>query len=85
MEKILMPEKMALATSLSLLRKEQKYSQQQVADYVGVDRSTYAAYEIARNTPNVFILDRIAKLYGISIDSILHNSDLKKLTKGKRT
>lgn len=36
-----------LAASLRLLREEHEYTQQQVADAVGIDRSTYTAYEVA--------------------------------------
>lgn len=65
-----------LAASLRLLRQEHEYTQQKVADAVGIDRSTYATYETARNIPNVFILARIAELYGLSVDDILHNPDV---------
>lgn len=65
-----------LATSLRLLREEHRYSQQKVADMIGIDRTTYTAYETAKNMPNVFILDRIAGLYKISVDDILHNPDV---------
>lgn len=65
-----------LAASLRLLRKEHEYTQQQVADAVGIDRSTYTTYEAAQNVPNVFILNRIAGLYKISVDDILHNPDV---------
>lgn len=65
-----------LAASLRLLREEHEYTQQQVADAVGIDRSTYTTYEAAKNVPNVFILNRIAGLYKISVDDILHNPDV---------
>ena len=70
-----------LAASLRLLREEHEYTQQQVADAVGIDRSTYTAYEVAKNMPNVFILDCIAGLYKISVDDILHNPDVAFLFK----
>lgn len=70
-----------LATSLRLLRQKHEYTQQQVADAVGIDRTTYTAYEAAKNMPNVFILDCIAGLYKISVDDILHNPDVAFLFK----
>ncbi len=81
MKKILVSEKEKekLAASLRLLREEHKYTQQQLANQICVDRSTYSAYELAKNLPNVFILDYIATLYKISIDDILHNPDVEYL------
>lgn len=68
-----------LADSLRLLRKGHKYTQQQVADWICIERSTYTTYEAAKNVPNIFILDSIAKLYKISVDDILHNPDVAHL------
>lgn len=65
-----------LAASLRLLREEHAYSQSKLADWVGVNRVSYTNYERAVNLPNVFILARIAELYGISVDDILHNPDV---------
>ncbi|MEZ3497685.1 MAG: helix-turn-helix domain-containing protein [Lachnospiraceae bacterium] len=65
-----------LAASLRFLRQEREYTQQEIADAAGIERTTYTTYETARNIPNVFILARIAELYGISVDDILHNPDV---------
>lgn len=72
-------ERMRLAASLRLLRKERQYTQQEAADSIGLDRTTYTAYEQGKNLPNVFILERIAALYKISIDDIVHNPDVEYL------
>jgi len=47
------------------LRKEKGLTQQQVADYLHLDRSTYAYYESGRNKLNVDIIVKLAHFYQI--------------------
>lgn len=68
-------QKQKLSATLKALRREHKYNQQTIADRIGVERSTYTSYETERNLPNIFILDRIAKVYGITVDDILNQLD----------
>ena len=49
------------------LRKERRLTQQQVADYLGVDRSTYAYYESGRTKINIDILIRLAHFFQVSL------------------
>ena len=56
---------------LRKLRKEHKLNQTQFAEMVGLKRSTYAYYELGRTTPDISILVRIAKAYGITLDEML--------------
>jgi putative transcriptional regulator len=42
------------------IRNIQDYTQQEVADSVGIDRSTYAMYESGRRNPPVATAQRIA-------------------------
>ncbi|MBO5859762.1 MAG: helix-turn-helix transcriptional regulator [Clostridia bacterium] len=55
---------------LKELRKEHGYSQTMVADYLGIDRTTYTKYELGR-IPEISNIIKIASLYGISADSIV--------------
>ena len=59
-----------LGEMLRELRKKHSYSQITVAEYLGIDRSTYAKYELGR-LPDVSVLVKIASLYSISIDSLV--------------
>lgn len=52
------------------LRKENDYIQQEIADYLGIDRSTYAKYETSRK-PELDIIIQLAALYNISVDELL--------------
>ncbi|MDR1630987.1 MAG: helix-turn-helix domain-containing protein [Oscillospiraceae bacterium] len=60
-----------LAYKLKTLRKSRKLTQEQVSIILGLNRSTYAYYETGRHIPNIFTLQQIAILYGISMDSLL--------------
>lgn len=56
---------------LERLRSEHEYTQQQVADNLGVGRSTYNQYERGRITPPTDVLMRIAGLYNVSMDYLM--------------
>ena len=47
------------------LRLKNGYTQQQVADILGIDKSTYAHYEAGRRTPNIEKLKKLAEFYGM--------------------
>ena len=47
------------------LRKEKNLTQQQVADYLHLDCSTYAYYESGRSKLNVDIIIKLAQFYQI--------------------
>jgi transcriptional regulator with XRE-family HTH domain len=74
-----MPERLKyIGERLKKLRKRNNYSQQYVADTIGISRSTYTGYEREYNPPDVLTLVKLAKLYNCSTDSILlgFNHDL---------
>ena len=52
---------------LKKLRKENGLTQQQVADYLHLDRSSYAYYESGRTKINIDILIRLAQFFQISL------------------
>jgi transcriptional regulator with XRE-family HTH domain len=56
---------------LKTLRKENGLTQQQVADYLHLDRSSYAYYESGRTKINIDILMRLAKFFQISLAMLL--------------
>ena len=67
-----------LCEQLKQIRKANKYTQQDLADAVGIERSTYASYETGRNKPDVILLKRIANVFGVSSDFILEIDTSKK-------
>jgi transcriptional regulator with XRE-family HTH domain len=53
------------------LRKSNGLTQQQVADYLHIDRSTYAYYESGRTKMSVEILLRLAEFFQVSLMFLL--------------
>ena len=68
-----------LSKRLKELRKIDNYTQDYVASALGVIRQTYSHYETGKRTPNSEMLYKLAGLYDISVDDLLHLSiDLDK-------
>ena len=62
---------------LKVLRKKHKYSQQYLADYLGVIRQTYSHYETGRIVPTYKTLVKLAELYQISPDTLMGMSGIE--------
>lgn len=62
-----------LGKTLKTYRKANRFSQQQVADILKIGRATYARYE-GETRPSYELLLKLAKLYGVSVDQLLHES-----------
>jgi transcriptional regulator with XRE-family HTH domain len=56
------------------LREKKNVSQAEVANFLGIERTTYTAYESGKSRP-VRCLDKLAQYYNVSIDYILGLSD----------
>lgn len=56
---------------LTKLRKNARLSQQQVADILKINRSTYAYYETGKSKPKLPTLKKLAAIYGVSLDDLL--------------
>jgi transcriptional regulator with XRE-family HTH domain len=63
-----------LTTRLKKYRDRYGYTQQDVADHLGVGKSTYTQYEIGSRRIPVDMLVRVAALYNVSMDEMLGNS-----------
>lgn len=61
-----------LSKNLSLLRRVSGLSQEKAAEAVGVTRQALAKWESGETTPDVFHSDKLAELYGVSLDDLLH-------------
>lgn len=57
---------------LTKLRKNAHLSQQQVADILKINRSTYAYYETGKSKPKLPTLKKLAAIYGVSVDELLN-------------
>jgi len=53
------------------LRESRKLSQQQLADALNINRSTYARYELGQTQPDFETLEKMASFYDVSVDYLL--------------
>lgn len=56
---------------LKKLRKENKYTQQQIADKLCISRAAYSLYETGTNTPTIENILKLAEIYKVSTDYLL--------------
>ena len=56
---------------LKKLRRENGLTQQQLADYLHLDRSTYAYYESGRTKINIDILIRLSRFFQVSLGMLI--------------
>lgn len=59
-----------IENKLQNFRELHDLKQQDVAEALGVSRSTYANYESGRRAPDIDTLMRLADLYGITLDEL---------------
>ena len=53
---------------LRILRRQNKMSQQQVADALEVSRSTYCSYESGRRTPDIEAIVKLSVFYRVPVE-----------------
>ena len=64
-----------IADRLIKLRKEHGYSQEELADKLGLSRQAVSKWERAEASPDTDNLICLAKLYGVSLDQLLSTDD----------
>jgi len=64
--------------NLKLYRKKFGKSQQDIADYLGVTQVSYGNYELGKRQVGIDVLNRLADLYGVSIDDLVGRADVGK-------
>ncbi len=60
-----------LSENLRILRKSFKLTQQEVADILGIDRSTYTFYEVGKSTPTKENIVKICDIYNVTVGYLL--------------
>lgn len=69
-----------IAKKIKILRKARGYTQQQLADLLGVQRATISNYEIGRRSPHIKELARLAEILGVNLEYFgVTNNDLTDL------
>lgn len=59
---------MQLHEKLKALRMRNHFTQQDIADRLGVTRSTVSNFEIGRRKPEVDVLEKLAVIYGVDLN-----------------
>lgn len=74
---------MPLSARLRSLRESHKLTQQDLGTYLNISRQGYAHYESGVRVPDFHVLERIANLYGISLDALLAPCHIGNNSRGK--
>ncbi|MFX3616421.1 MAG: helix-turn-helix domain-containing protein [Sporolactobacillus sp.] len=59
------------------IRKEFQKTQQNVADYLGVTRPAYTAYELGSREPDFETLQKLAEYFDVTTDYLLGRTDAR--------
>ena len=66
-------QKNNISQNLAVLRHFNKYSQEEVAERIGVSRQAVAKWEAGESIPDILNCDALARLYDVEIDDLLHH------------
>ncbi len=61
---------------IKYLRERNEYTQQKIADYLGISKMTYIRYENGNTKATAGIIVKLADLYNISTDFLLGRSNV---------
>lgn len=64
---------MTFGEKLQYLRKEQNWTQEQLADRIGISRQSLSKWELGAATPDTEHVVRLSRLFGVSTDTLLLN------------
>ena len=62
---------MSFNEKLKTARLAKGYTQSQIAEYLGVDKTTYCGYETGKRQPDVQKIKQLSKILGVSGDDLL--------------
>jgi len=65
-----------LGDTIRLYRKAEGLTQMQLAEKLGVGRTTVGEYEAGRNEPDVKMLIKLADIFDISLDELLGRENI---------
>ena len=63
----------SIAWTLKKFRENSGYTQQQMADALNIDRSTYAYYETGKTNPSLGTLMKIKDILNVSLEDLLES------------
>ncbi|MCM1267701.1 MAG: helix-turn-helix domain-containing protein [Bacteroidales bacterium] len=60
-----------------MLRKLNKYSQEEIAEKIGISRQAYGKWEKGETVPDIEKCALLAKVYGVTIDSLIRSETME--------
>ena len=66
-----------LKDNLVMLRRMNGYSQEHVAEKIGISRQAYAKWESGETIPDIEKASLLAQMYGVTLDSLLKTEDIE--------
>ncbi len=60
-----------ISDRLRQIRKEHKLTQQNIADVLGVDRTTYTVYELGTTAPSAATLVKLSQIYNVTVGYLI--------------
>jgi len=69
-----------LKDNLIMLRNVRGYSQEEIAEKVGISRQAYAKWESGATVPDIEKCSRLAEVYGVTIDSLMKTETVDEKT-----
>ena len=60
-----------IGRNIRRLRERQNMSQTQLAKILWIDRSSLSGYEIGKRVPDIFMLCKMADVFGVSLDTLV--------------
>lgn len=69
---LMLKKNVSVNVCIKQIRKSKNLSQQELADKLGIDRSTLSKYELEERLPNIYALCDIADELDVSLDDLVH-------------
>ena len=67
-------QKRNIARNLATLRQLNRYSQEDVAEQIGVSRQAVAKWEAGESIPDIINCDALAQLYNVELNDLIHHN-----------
>lgn len=59
------------------LRKEKRISLEKLAEMMGTTKATLSRYENSKRVPNIEFVEKLAKIFNVSVDYLLGHTDIR--------
>lgn len=60
-----------IGKQIKSLRKTHRWKQKELADKIGVDRTSLSSYENNKRIPDIYMLWRLADIFSVSLDELV--------------